>query len=269
MTPEALALSGPREIVRLDVQALIAQAIESKSGIETLERLVALALDVKAEQAREAWYASMAEFQRRCPPIKKTKRVNAGPYSYSYAPLDEILTTIQPVMGEVGLSVSWKTTEIGEKVSVACIIAHELGHTQESGAFIIPISSAQEQRGPNAAQRVGIAISYAKRYSLLGIIGLAPEDDDDAGSHGERASRAEPEAARAEPNGAEGELTIGEGRVRMLSAVATGHKWTDDALHDLLAGYKYNSRKDIRVKDFDAIVTKLKAGPGAKQATLA
>ena len=262
MTPEALALSGPREIVRLDVQALIAQAIESKSGIETLERLVALALDVKAEQAREAWYASMAEFQRRCPPIKKTKRVNAGPYSYSYAPLDEILSTIQPVMGEVGLSVSWVTKEIGEKVSVACRIAHELGHVEDSGAFVIPIMLTQEGRGANAAQRVGIARTYACRYSLLGILALAPEDDKDGADHGERASRAEPEAARAEPNGAEGERTIGEGQVRMLSAVATGHKWSDDQLHELLSGFKCDSRKQVRVKDFDAIVNRLKQGPG-------
>jgi hypothetical protein len=29
---------------------------------------------------------------------------------------------------------------------------------------------------------VGIALTYARRYSLLAIIGLAPEDDDDANS---------------------------------------------------------------------------------------
>ena len=55
----------------------------------------------------------------------------------------------------------------------------------------------------------------------------------------------------------------------MLSAVATGHKWDDNQLHELLSGYRCNSRKDVKVKDFDAIISRLKQGPGAKQATLA
>jgi len=169
-------------LVRVDPQALIAQAIERGAGIETLERLVALAKEVKADLARDRWYAAMATFQRTCPPIKKTKTVRTRQYSYTYAPLDEILSTVQPVLGSVGLSVSWKVKTITEtEVSVSCVIAHEMGHTEESGDFVIPIKLGQlEGSGPNAAQRVGVALSYAKRYALLGVIGLAPEDDDDA-----------------------------------------------------------------------------------------
>ena len=122
--------------------------------------------------------------------------------------------------------------------------------------------------GANPAQRVGIAATYAKRYSLLGIIGMAPEDDDDAeGGAPPPARDRHDEAPRA--NGPDAEAVINENQVKMLSTVATHHKWTDDRLHDLLAGFKYNSRKDIKLRDFDAIVTKLKAGPDAKQATLA
>lgn len=176
--PEAGAL------VRVDPQALIAQAIERGAGIETLERLVALAKEVKADLARDRWYAAMATFQRQVPPIKKTKTVRTRQYSYTYAPLDEILSTVQPVLGSVGLSVSWKVARITEtEVAVACVIAHELGHVEESGEFVIPIKLGQlEGSGPNAAQRVGVALAYAKRYALLGVIGLAPEDDDDAAS---------------------------------------------------------------------------------------
>jgi hypothetical protein len=269
MTTE-IATREDIQIVRLDPQALIAQAIEKGSGMDTLERLVALAKDVHAEVARERWYAAMADFQRRCPPIKKTKTARTRTYSYTYAPLDEILATIQPIMGEVGLSVAWKTKEIGEKVSVACRIAHELGHVEESGDFVIPINLGQTDGiGANPAQRVGIAISYAKRYSLLGIIGMAPEDDDDA-EGAEGPGRPGPGDGEAPPvrqeTGAEGGDTrlITEPQQKRLYAIARGSGWSDDAVHDLLAGHRYNSSKEIAVKDYDAIIDKLKAGPPKK-----
>jgi hypothetical protein len=169
-------------VMRLDPQALLAKAVEQNAGIETLERLVSLARDVRAFQAKEAWHNAMAEFHRRVPPIKKTKTakiVGRASYSYSYAPLDEIMGTISPVMGELGLHVSWESPTIeATRVVVKCVISHELGHSQDSGPVTLPISS--ESMGANAAQRVGIALTYARRYSLLSIAGLAPEDDDDA-----------------------------------------------------------------------------------------
>lgn len=169
-------------IVRLDPQVLLAKAVEANAGIETLERLVSLAKDVRAWQAREAWHNAMAEFHRRVPPIKKTKTakiVGRASYSYSYAPLDGIMEVISPVMGELGLHVSWESPTIEPtRVVVKCVISHELGHSQDSGPVTMPISA--ESMGANAAQRVGIALTYARRYSLLSIAGLAPEEDDDA-----------------------------------------------------------------------------------------
>src|SRR3990167_2535670 len=88
-------------LVRLDPQALLTQAVEKGAGIETLERLVALAKDVRAETAKAAWYEAMAEFQRTSPPIKKTAtakiKTMRAEYSYHYAPLDQIMAQIQPV----------------------------------------------------------------------------------------------------------------------------------------------------------------------------
>ena len=259
------ALVRQDSFTRLDTQALIAQAIESNAGIEMMERLVALAKEVRAEQAREAWYEAMAEFQKTCPSIKKTATAKistrSGPgYSYRYAPLDEITSTIQPVMGELGLSISWRSRVEPDQVIVSCRVSHVLGHHEESGDIAIPIVQG-DGTGATPPQRVGIATTYAKRYSLLGIIGMAPEDDDDAGSAGKAPTPQEPSVA---PEPQDPEAFITEGQVRMLSAVATGHKWSDDQLHTLLSGYKVDSRKQVLEKDFNAIVNRLKQGPGAK-----
>ena len=265
MTDALVVHPHESRLARVDPQALIAQAIEKGAGIDTMERLVALAKDVREVQAREAWYAAMAEFQRTCPTIKKTARAKiqtrgGGSFEYSFAPLDEIMGTIQPIMGPLGLSVSWRSKFEKDAVIVSCRISHTFGHHEESGDVPMPV--VQGDGGANPQQRVGIATTYAKRYSLLGIIGMAPEDDDDAESQKQEGGSDRHGAPTAGP---EGEVVISEGQVRKFSAIATGHKWNDEQLHRLLADYSYESRTHVKVKDYDEILEKLKAGPKAPQ----
>jgi len=188
VTKEPKEVKG--ELMRLpqqiDAQALIQSAVEHGAGIETLERLVALAKDVRAQQAKEAWHAAIAEFQRTCPPIRRTETANimskrsGTSYSYSYAPLGGILAEIQPVMGPLGLSISFRVRHEPERVMASCRVSHEMGHFEESGEVAMPVTD--DGTGANPAQRVGIASTYAKRYALLAIIGIAPEEDTDAGN---------------------------------------------------------------------------------------
>ncbi|HEY4659611.1 MAG TPA: ERF family protein [Gemmatimonadaceae bacterium] len=191
-----------RTLVRLDPQALLAAAVEKGAEIETLERLVALAKDVRAEQARQSWYAAMAEFQRTCPPILKSAEARiatrTGPgYSYRYAPLDAVMGVVLPVLGPLGLSVAWRTRMEAGNVIAVCRVSHEGGHTEESGDVAMPV--AQSDTGATPAQKVGSAMTYARRYALLAILGLAPEDDDDAASHVEARTVTMPQRKEAPP----------------------------------------------------------------------
>jgi ERF superfamily len=175
----------------MDPQALIASAVEHGAGIETLERLVALAKEVRAEQAKAAYYEAMAEFQRQCPRIPKPAKArismkSGGSFEYSYAPLDVIMEKITPVMGPLGLSISYRMLQAKDTVTAVCRINHELGHYEESGEVTMPVTLAKTAEGgytgANPAQCVGIAASYAKRYALLAITGVAPQGDDIDGS---------------------------------------------------------------------------------------
>lgn len=183
---DALTSGGELVVAPVEVnpQALIQAAVETGAGMETLERLVALYKDVRAERAKAAWHKAMAEFQRTCPPVFKTAtaqiktRTGAG-YSYSFAPLQEILGTVQPVLAPLGLSVSFRVKHGPNQVIASARVSHEFGHSEESGEVQMPV--VDEGSGANAAQRVGIAATYAKRYALLAILGLAPESDTDSG----------------------------------------------------------------------------------------
>lgn len=175
-----------KELVRLDPQALIAQAVTSGAAVETLERLVALAKDVRQEQARAAWYEAMAQFQADCPPIVKKTRGQAGTAIFKYTKLDDIMDIIRPVMGPLGLSVAWKTDVRDNHAVALCRVSHELGHTEESGEVKIPVSVSADGKGASPAQRVGAALSYAQRYALKAVLGITPSDDEDEDSGGDR-----------------------------------------------------------------------------------
>lgn len=251
-------------LATVDPQSLIAQAITAGASVETMERLVALAKDVRSTAAREAWYEAMAAFQARCPAIKKTRSASiatrtGGQYAYTYAPLDEIDGAVGPLLGELGLSKSWRSRVEGDKVFTVCRISHVFGHYEESGEIPMPIAGGDDRSGANPAQRVGIALTYGKRYSLLAILGIAPEDDDDAQTHG--GGQARPAAGQPAGQGGHGpqgggrdpEAVISENQAKRLHAIASGQKWSDDQLHELLTSYGFDSSKQVRIRHYDEI----------------
>ena len=85
----------------LSVEQLIARAIDKGTPVETMERILAMAEKVKAGQAKEAFNQAMADFQRECPTITKTKIVKdkTGKVLYSYAPLESIVEQVKELLG--------------------------------------------------------------------------------------------------------------------------------------------------------------------------
>lgn len=276
---ELVERTSETALARLDPQSLLMAAIDKGAQVETLERLVALAERVRAIQAAEAYQAAMAEFRRKCPRIVKSADAKistrgGGSYSYRYAPLEDIVAAVGPILGECGLSHSWRHPATGaEKVASVCRITHRFGHFEESEPVVIPVP-AQGESGATGPQRVGIGLTYGKRYSLNAILGLAPEDDDDAehgdetnGGNGGRARSTGP-ASRVEDEGGRpadaGEL-VTDGQVKRFWAIARGAKpraWSDEQVHELLTAFRTDSVQKIARGRYDAIVDDyLKLGP--------
>ncbi len=91
-----------------------------------------------------------------------------------YSTLCDVINSIRGPLTSNGLSWSQKPTRVGGVVKVTTIIKHESGESDES-ELEIPCED-------KAAQKIGTAISYARRYSLMAMCGLASEDDDDDGN---------------------------------------------------------------------------------------
>ncbi len=190
-----------RAMPAMNPQALLAAAVDKGASVETLERLVALAKDMRAMTAKEAFDKAMSEFQRRCPPIKKNKTMAVpGRPTYKYADLGEILSTIAPLMGELGLSISWRSVAPSKPNYLAkiCIISHEMGHEKDSGPCELPTNLDGNRM--NGAQSIGSTETYAKRYSLCSVLGISPEDDTDANDGTEGRTHGEADRKAREAN---------------------------------------------------------------------
>jgi hypothetical protein len=150
---------------------LLAKAVERGADVSTLERLADLAERMKAQQAREAFNASLAAFQAECPPVIKTHRG----HNSSYAKLEDIVVQTQASRERHGLHYAFNTSQTAALITVDCRVTHSSGHSEVSSATF-PIDP--KAAGMSEPQKVASAITYAKRYALMNALGIVVADED-------------------------------------------------------------------------------------------
>lgn len=164
--------------------ALIREAITTKADPAQLRELLAVRREWEADEARKIYSAAIAEFQRQAPIIAKLDQGVKG----DYAKLDRIWREIRPLLTGLGLSVTWQVCEIkGDGEGAFCHLEghlrHKLGHG-EALRFDLPlpglVKTSDNRAVTNAAQMMGSAVSYAKRYAMCAALGIVTGDDDDA-----------------------------------------------------------------------------------------
>lgn len=134
---------------------------------------------------------ALAAFQAELPAIKKTqtakvKTKTGSDYSYTYAGLPDVSSTVLPLLGKHGLSFTAAPTLLNDRFVLSYRLLHSSGQSLD-GAYPLPSNGS--------AQELGSAITYARRYALCSVVGVAAEDDDD----GQRAANTDVRRRRAEP----------------------------------------------------------------------
>lgn len=116
----------------------------------------------------EAFAAAQGEMKNPT----KDNTADAGKYKYSYADLAAVYDACKGPLTKHGISILQSPSTNQAGVSVTTMLIHSSGEWVSSTLTI--------GCNKNDAQGIGSAISYARRYSLSAMVGLAPEDDDDA-----------------------------------------------------------------------------------------
>ena len=114
--------------------------------------------------------AALAAFQAELPSIAKDKSADAGKYKYSFADLSDVSDAVLPVLGKHGLAWSTRPTFEDGVFMLRYSLMHEGGQSVD-GLYPLPAANTP-------AQQMGGAITYARRYALCAVTGVAPGGDD-------------------------------------------------------------------------------------------
>jgi hypothetical protein len=103
-------------------------------------------------------------------------RGDEPPRTFRYAPLSSGLDIVRKSLGEQGIA-TLQTTTIDQDIqtiSLTTVLAHASG---EWIASDWPVCALSDMAAP---RRMGAALTYARRYALFTLVGIAGEDDLDA-----------------------------------------------------------------------------------------
>lgn len=162
-----------------NIERMLMLAVEQKLPIETLEKLLAMRKELKAEAALEAFNEALAAFQAECPVIDKDKHVlfntkSGEKVNYHYAPIDSIIRQVQGLLGKHGLSYKFKLEETPKGIKAICILTHKLGHCETSD-FTADMAGTSLM---SSAQVSSSKATFAKRNAFCNVTGIVTGDDD-------------------------------------------------------------------------------------------
>jgi hypothetical protein len=104
------------------------------------------------------------------------QRGQGGPRQFRYAPLSSGLEIVRKTLGQHEIA-TVQTTAIDQAagiVNLTTVLAHSSGEWIASDWPVCPIAETERPH------RMGAALTYARRYALFTLVGIAGEDDLDA-----------------------------------------------------------------------------------------
>ena len=116
---------------------------------------------------------SMVKAQKEFVTLPKDK----SGYGYKYTDLDTVITTVRPILAKnnLGFMQSLTMTE-DNRPGITTRIFNTAGEWIEDTIALPDVAMAKT----NAAQNMGAAITYMKRYALSAILGISSDEDTDA-----------------------------------------------------------------------------------------
>ena len=131
--------------------------------------------------AMSALYEALAKAQSGMGALAKDAKGNFG----KYATLASVIEVVLPPLSEQGIAVIQMPETSADGMTLVTLLCHKAGGVIRTELTMKPAQ--------NTPQAIGSTITYARRYSLMAIAGVAPDDDDEtAGSAVAKTQQATP-----------------------------------------------------------------------------
>lgn len=170
------------------------------------------------------------EAQKKIKPVKKD---GTNPYFNSrYATLSAVFDNVKEVLNEAGFSILQPV--MGDKVKTRLLFTDGTTIEDEGTPIVCKVD--------NDPQAQGSAITYARRYGLMSLLGL-PADDDDAESATGRGENVTPRPQpKTETKVAKSNELASEAQIRAIFAISKSKGVTEEELKEK---FHFESMKTI------------------------
>ncbi len=185
--------TGAEPSVALMLQALIESVQKggtTSENVEVIKGMMDLYERDQANRSVRQFNVAFAKLQSELSSVNATRQVpnKDGSIRYRFAPYEDIMETVKPVLIANGFAISFTTRfmEGGRMVSI-CTLRHVGGFSQ-SNEFAVRIGGGPP--GATETQADGAAKTYAKRGALCDALNIVVEHDDDARMIGQAIGKA-------------------------------------------------------------------------------
>lgn len=208
-----------------------------------------------AENGTSKIAGALLAAQKEMPRLHKDAKADTGKFSYAYLSLDSLLAETLPVLNKHGLVLVQAPCVSNGKQALRTTILHESGEFCET-EFPLAISDDA------GAQAQGSAITYVRRYSLMAMLALSPDEDDD----GKSASK--PRQANHKPAATERGLEQGqkdrinellESLEKALPSNLREEDWTTTASGWIKEQFQVDGSKDLNVAQGNRLIEELES----------
>jgi hypothetical protein len=129
---------------------------------------------MEQSESIKALAEALASAQAEMPVVQKD---SINPFlKNKFASLGAIITAVRPILGAHGLAISqFPTSDITMGIGITTMLTHKSGEWMRDTVFLSP----GEEKGKSLAQVAGSVLTYLRRYSLGGVLGVVTEDDSD------------------------------------------------------------------------------------------
>lgn len=200
---------------------------------------------------------ALSKAQGEIQPPTKNRKVdftdkNGRRVNYSYADLADLIEAIKGPLSKNGLSVTHQLEMGGfdNRFGMKTTLLHSSG---ESISTWYPIPDPSQLR----PQEFGSALTYARRYSLSCLVGVASEEDDDGAEAQAPQAPQKPAISRPQSSGGPSEA-----QVKRLFAIANANQWSNDRVkHFMQTEWGIDSTSKLNREQYDHICKLMEAQP--------
>jgi hypothetical protein len=154
--------------------------------VDKLQRLIDMQKDILRVDAEAAFNASFVQMQPKIPTIAEKAKTDKT----TYAPLEDIIEIVRPILSAHNFTLSFRTEwPEPQTVKVTGILTHQQGHSRTSEF----IASADKSGSKNDIQAYGSSVSYGKRYTTKDLLCIVTRKEDDDGTKAGAADRKSPD----------------------------------------------------------------------------